>query len=61
MTCLALKLSNKKKKKEKGMGIPPHFIYKMSETVLIRRSFEQDIIQTAHESSCKLPAILITL
>jgi hypothetical protein len=38
-----------------------HFIYKLSETVPILRRFEQDIIKTAAMSSCKIPAILITL
>jgi hypothetical protein len=40
---------------------PPRFIYKLSATVLILRSFEHDIIKTAQMSSSKLPAILITI
>ena len=66
--CLALKLSYKWQdfwkmlwKKYVSVSSPPHFIYRLYETVLILLRFEQDIIKTAQTSSGKLPAIFITL
>jgi hypothetical protein len=51
----------KKKDMEKICVCFFHLIYKLSETVLILKPFEQDITKTAQTSPCKLPAILITL
>jgi len=46
------------KDKEKLSGF---FFYKLSETVLIEGSCEIDFTKTAQTSSCKVPAILVTL